>query len=214
MRIALFVDGNNLYGAQKELGWTVEFSKLISFASADGQLIDATYFAPTTSKTNPHIASMISRAGFSVISKPAIEDKSSGEVYKANMDIELAANVILSMPIYDKAVLVTGDGDFEYILSILRTHGKLFTIISTKAIASRQLKNSAGMHFIDMADHRDALEYVATVSETPSDTDQPPKGRIKILEKVRALPTQNDLDSKRVKHISIRIFRVVSVWIW
>lgn len=173
MRIALFVDGNNLYGAQKKLGWTVDFNKLISFASSDGQLIDATYFTPTTSKTNPHIANMISRAGFSVVSKPATEDKSSGEIYKANMDIELAVNVILSMPVYDKAVLVTGDGDFEYILSILRTYGKLFTIISTDGVISRQLKNSAGMHFIDMADHKDTLEYSTTSSGTPSDADQP-----------------------------------------
>lgn len=173
MRIALFVDGNNLYGAQKKLGWTVDFYKLIAFASKGGQMIDATYFTPTTSKTNPHIANMISRAGFSVISKPATEDKTSGEVYKANMDIELAVNVILSMPTYDKAVLVTGDGDFEYILSVLRTHGKLFTIISTDAVAGRQLKNSAGMHFIDLADHRDALEYVSTSSGILVDTDQP-----------------------------------------
>ena len=61
---------------------------------------------------------------------------------------------------YDKAILISGDGDFERALTLLRARGKQFSVIATDKFIARELLNVAGRHYIRMDDIKDKIEKV------------------------------------------------------
>jgi uncharacterized LabA/DUF88 family protein len=55
-------------------------------------------------------------------------------------------------------MLVSGNGDFERSLQLLRARGKRFIVLSTQGFVARELREVAGMHFIDFQDIRASVE--------------------------------------------------------
>lgn len=51
---------------------------------------------------------------------------------------------------YDLAVLVSGDGDFDRALQLLKARGKKFVVISTSGFIAGELRATAGRHYIDL----------------------------------------------------------------
>lgn len=80
------------------------------------------------------------------------------EVRKANLDIEIVLDMFNSIEHYDMAVLVSGDGDFERPLQLLRARGKKFLIMSTQGFVAREIREVAGMHFIDFEDIKSEIQ--------------------------------------------------------
>ena len=160
MRIAMFVDGNNLFYTMKSLGWRIDYRKMLSFASNGGQVVDAYYFASYSDNDNQgQFINTLSYMGYSCVIKPTVKDKDGNDV-KANMDLEMGSAVLLSMHLFDKAILVTGDGDFECIVKILRDNGKDCDVLSASVSMSRQFRNMLGLHYTDIGEHRDMFELV------------------------------------------------------
>ena len=172
MRIALFVDGNNVYGMEKNLGWRIDMKKMLDFASLDGNLVDAQYFIAKKDETTQNYLSILARFGYSIVQKQAKTDPVTGKVYKANMDIEMSSAIILGMPTYDKAVLVTGDGDFGCLVSILRNHGKMVSVINTESRTDNRFRTCLGMHFIEIIEHRSELEHIYKADEGTTTTEE------------------------------------------
>jgi uncharacterized LabA/DUF88 family protein len=77
---------------------------------------------------------------------------------KANLDIEMVLDMFNTIDHYDLATLVSGDGDFERPLQLLRARGKRFIVLSTQGFIARELREVAGMHFIDFQDIRERVE--------------------------------------------------------
>lgn len=63
---------------------------------------------------------------------------------------------------YDMAVLISGDGDFERALSLLRARGKQLLVIATEGFIARELRSVAGRHYIDMKDIKAEIEKTRT----------------------------------------------------
>lgn len=77
---------------------------------------------------------------------------------KANLDIEIVLDIFNTIDLYDMAILVSGDGDFERPLQLLRVRGKRFLVLSTQGFVARELREVAGMHYIDFQDIRESVE--------------------------------------------------------
>jgi uncharacterized LabA/DUF88 family protein len=77
---------------------------------------------------------------------------------KANLDIEIVLDMFNTIDHYDMAVLVSGDGDFERPLQLLRARGKRFLVLSTHGFVARELREVAGMHYVDFEDIRERVE--------------------------------------------------------
>ena len=60
---------------------------------------------------------------------------------------------------YDKAILVTGDGDFVCLLTILMNSGKMFEVVSTEKLINKELRCVAGMHYTDIGALQETLCY-------------------------------------------------------
>ena len=163
MKISVFVDGANFFFMQKDLGWFVDLKKLLEYIARKGQIVDASYYVgmdivPEVKQQG--FLDALPFMGFSVVTKPikTIYDPVSGtQKKKANLDIEIVLDMFNTIDNYDMAVLVSGDGDFERVLQLLKVRGKQFFVIATDKFMARELRNVAGRHYISLEEIRQEI---------------------------------------------------------
>lgn len=164
-RVAIFVDGANFFYMQKnDLNWFVDTKKLLQYCERFGTIVDAYYYI---GKDSPPEAgqqaflSALTYMGYSLVTKPikTIYDTTTGKsTQKANLDIEIVLDMFNTIDNYDLAVLVSGDGDFDRALRLLRARGKRFKVVSSPRFVASELRDVAGMHLIDMESIRSEIE--------------------------------------------------------
>jgi len=118
-RIAIFVDGANLYGAAKGLQFDIDYKRLLELFARKGVLVRAFYYTALAeeqefSPLRPLI-DWLDYNGFTVVTKPLKEytDAQGRRRVKGNMDIELAIDVMEMSERVDHIVIFSGDGDFR-----------------------------------------------------------------------------------------------------
>jgi len=95
--------------------------------------------------------------GYTLIFKPTLPTK-NGQV-KGNCDAELVLQAMIDLEVYDRAVIVTGDGDFQCLVKHLRKIGKLGYVISpNRQWCSILLKREARGNHVFIEEMRSKLE--------------------------------------------------------
>jgi uncharacterized LabA/DUF88 family protein len=169
-RLALFIDGANLDSSVKALGFSVDFKRLRKHFMGKGHLIGAHYYTATVTEPDGEIRKKplfdwLDYNGYRMVTKPAkYQTNSLGEQnIKGNMDIELAVDAmeLALRGRLDRAVIFSGDGDFEALVKALQRAGTHVTVVSTirsqpnKMIAD-ELRRAAD-EFIDLNDIKDEI---------------------------------------------------------
>ncbi len=164
MRVSLFVDGANFFYMQRDsLHWWADPKKILDFVSTKGDIVDAFYYtgveAPPDARQENYLRAL-TNMGYVIVNKTLKQIlQNDGSVrQKANLDIEIVLDMFNTIEHYDMAVLVSGDGDFERPLELLRARGKRFLVLSTQGVIAHELRTVAGMHYIDFRDIRDQVE--------------------------------------------------------
>lgn len=166
MSVSVFLDGANFFFMQRDgLGWFVDTRKLLSYIGTNfGDISDAFYYigqdSPPPARQKGYLDAL-AQMGYSVVTKPikSIYDTKTGAIKrKANLDIEIVLDMFNTIDRYDRAVLISGDGDFERALQQLRARGKAFHVFSTMNFVARELRAVSGMHYTDIATLRTQLE--------------------------------------------------------
>ena len=128
-RLALLIDGSNLYAAAKALGFDIDYKRLLGEFRARGYLLRAYYYTALVedqeySSIRPLI-DWLDYNGFTVVTKTAKEftDSTGRRKVKGNMDIELAVDAMEIAARVDHIVLFSGDGDFRYLVEALQRRG-------------------------------------------------------------------------------------------
>src|SRR3954471_16915399 len=136
-RIALFIDGANLYASTKTLGFDIDYRRLLKEFQARGYLVRAFYYTAMIedqeySSIRP-LVDWLDYNGYRVVTKPAKEftDATGRRRIKGNMDIELAIDALELAPHMDHAVLFSGDGDFRSLVEALQRRGVRVSVVST-----------------------------------------------------------------------------------
>lgn len=161
-RIALFIDGANVYAAAKRLGWNFDHRKILEQFAAQGRLYNAFYYTavpyPIDDKQK-RFTDALTYMGYTVRTRPLREaTDESGQTYRrANLDIELVTDLLTTEGQYDVAVLLTGDGDFERPVEVLRARGKRVVVASIPEMTSYELRNAADT-YVDLGSLRDQVE--------------------------------------------------------
>lgn len=165
-RIQVFIDGANLYGGTKSLGFDIDFKKLKQYFSNQGYVVRFNYYtAFVDSEDTPSIRPLIDWLdynGYRVISKPAKEftDHAGRRKIKGNMDVELAVDVLEQCHRTDHIVLFSGDGDFTALVEAVQRKGLKVTVISTTKttppMIADELRRVAD-HFIDLTTIREEI---------------------------------------------------------
>lgn len=135
-RIALFIDGVNLYATSKELGFDIDYKRLLDHFTRGERLIRAYYYTTILDDSNRSIQPLIDFLdfnGYTVVSKPAkcrIDPEGHSRV-KGNMHVELAVNALKMAEHIDRMVLFSGDGDFRALVEAMQEKGVSVSVVST-----------------------------------------------------------------------------------
>jgi uncharacterized LabA/DUF88 family protein len=136
-RIALFIDGANLYAASRNLGFDIDYRKLLNFFGSKGRLTRAFYYTALIddqeySPIRP-LVDWLDYNGYTVVTKSAKEftDPEGRRRIKGNMDMELAIDMMEMADRLDHVVLFSGDGDFRVLLEAVQRNGLRATVVST-----------------------------------------------------------------------------------
>lgn len=138
-RIAVFIDGANLYATAKALAFDIDYRKMLKEFQGRGRLVRAFYYTALAeseefSSIRPLI-DWLDYNGFSIVTKPAKEfiDSAGRRRIKGNMDIELAIDALELAPFIDHAIIVSGDGDLKPVVASLQKQGIRVSVMSSIA---------------------------------------------------------------------------------
>lgn len=160
-RIALFIDGANLYATAKSLGFDIDYKRLLGVFRQKAQLVRALYYTALAeeqeySSIRPLI-DWLDYNGFTMVTKPVKEftDATGRRKVKGNMDIELTVDAMRLADSLDHIVIFSGDGDFRSLVAALQQKGKRVSVISTlqtqPPMVADELRRQADQ-FIDLSD--------------------------------------------------------------
>jgi uncharacterized LabA/DUF88 family protein len=164
-RLALFIDGANLYAAARSLGFDIDYKRLLDLFAKKGRLIRAFYY--TTMIEDQEYSPMrplidwLDYNGYCMVTKPLREytDSQGRRKQKGSIDIDLAIDALEMADKVDHILLFSGDGDFRRLAEAIQRKGVRVTIVSTiKAqppMVADELRRQADnfIELLDLAPH-------------------------------------------------------------
>ncbi len=165
-RLALFIDGSNLYAAAKALGFDIDYKLLRMEFMRRGKLLRAFYYTALLenddySPIRP-LVDWLHYNGFTMRTKPAKEytDSQGRRKVKGNMDIELCVDAMELAPRVDHVVIFSGDGDFRPLVESLQRQGVRVSVVSTirsqPPMIADELRRQAD-NFIELDELREVI---------------------------------------------------------
>ena len=160
-RLALFIDGINLYWSARALGFDIDYKKLLGFFSGKGRVVRANYYTALNedqeySPIKPLI-DWLDYNGYTVVTKPLKEigDPSGKRKARGSMDIEIAVDMMGLADRVDHAVLFSGDADFRRLVEAVQRKGVRVSVVSTiraqPPLVADELRRQADQ-FVDLAE--------------------------------------------------------------
>jgi uncharacterized LabA/DUF88 family protein len=165
-RIALFIDGANLYSTAKALGFDIDYRRLLKEFQSRGILLRAFYYTAIIEDQEYSVirplVDWLDYNGYTVVTKATKEfiDAGGRRKVKHKMDIELAVHAMEIAEHADQIVLFSGDGDFRSLVEAVQRRGVRVTVVSTIAcqppMIADDLRRQADV-FIDLIDLRASI---------------------------------------------------------
>ena len=163
-RLALFIDGANLYATARALDMEIDYKSLRAHFSKKGRLLRAFYYTAILedqeySPLRPLI-DWLDYNGFTLVTKPVKEftDDQGRRKIKGNMDIEIAVDMLNISDQLDHVVLFSGDGDFRRLLEAVQRRGVRATVVSSNrtqpSMIADELRRQADQ-FLELEKMRD-----------------------------------------------------------
>ena len=180
-RLALFIDGANLYSQARALGFDIDYRKLLDEFSKRGVLIRAYYYTALADSGDDFspirpLVDWLDYNGFAVVTKPAKEytDAMGRKRWRGDMDVEIAVGMMEMAGKADHIVLFSGDGDFRAAVEAVQRLGARVTVVSTvksqPPMASDDLRRQCDS-FVDLFDLGSIIGRPQRVHQPrPSDT--------------------------------------------
>jgi uncharacterized LabA/DUF88 family protein len=171
-RIALFIDGANIYATAKALGFNIDYKRLLKEFQSRGTLLRAYYYTAIIDDQEylsiRPLIDWLDYNGYTVVTKATKEfiDASGRRKVKGNMDIELAVDAMELAEHVDQIVLFSGDGDFRSLVEAVQRRGARVTVVSTissqPSMIADDLRRQADV-FIDL------MELQSGIGRDPSE---------------------------------------------
>jgi uncharacterized LabA/DUF88 family protein len=150
-RVAIFIDGLNLFHAALQLGIEIDYVKLLCRLTKTSRLLRAFFYTGMDSGNEKQQGFLLwmRRNGYRVVTKDmsVVVDNYK----KPNLNVEIAVDMITLAPYYDTAVLVSGDGDLAYAVHAVSNVGARVEVIGLQTTTSDSEARSRN-HLIDVAD--------------------------------------------------------------
>lgn len=159
-----FIDSQNLNLGVQRAGWKMDWKKFRQFLN-DEYGVEKAFMFIGYIPDNESLYTQMQEAGYLVVLKPTVdmfmteeELKDEKHVTKGNADAELVLYAMKELPNYDKAVIVSGDGDFYCIVEYLAQKKRLFKLLAPNNHFS-SLYRPYAEYVVVLEKHRKTLSY-------------------------------------------------------
>jgi len=180
-KIAVFIDGANLYATARSLDLEIDYRRLKDFFAKKGRLVRAFYYTAIVdeqeySPLRPLI-DWLDYNGYTMVTKPLKEftDDTGRRKVKGNMDIEMAVDMLAMADLIDHVVLMSGDGDFRRLIEAVQRKGVRVTVISSNStqpsMVADELRREADQ-FVDLETLRDQVSRGRGSRRPTEDVDE------------------------------------------
>jgi uncharacterized LabA/DUF88 family protein len=158
-KVFAFIDSQNLNLGVRTLGWQVDYKKLRLYLK-NKYNVDRAFMFIGLVGNNQKLYTELQAAGFILIFKPTVQYFENGKrTVKGNVDTELVLHAAaIEYPHYDKAIIVSGDGDFACLLEFLDEKNKLFHVLTPNLKYSKLLKPYS-KYIIHMSQLKKSVAY-------------------------------------------------------
>lgn len=165
-KLAIFIDGSNLYATAKSLNFDIDYGRLRRYFAEKSRLVRANYYTALIedveySPLRP-LVDWLDYNGFTMITKPTKEftDERGDKRIKGNMDMELAIDMMGMAEHVDHMVLFSGDGDFRRLVEAVQRRGVRVSVVSSTktnpSMIADELRRQADS-FIEIANMEEAF---------------------------------------------------------
>lgn len=183
-KLALFIDGANLYATARALGFDIDYKKLLQDFAKRGQLIRAYYYTALIddreySPVRP-LVDWLDYNGYALVTRQVKEftDSQGRRKLKGNMDIDLAIDAMELAPHIDHMVLFSGDGDFRRLVEAVQRKGRRVSVVSTlrtqPPMIADELRRQAD-NFIEISDLQHMIARDGAAAPRPAAAQYQPQ---------------------------------------
>lgn len=166
-KLAVFIDGSNLYAAAKALEFDIDYRLLLKWAGTQGRLVRAFYYTVLLedqeySPIRP-LVDWLDYNGYTMVTKPAREytDSQGRRKIKGSIDVELSIDMMEIAESVDHIMIFSGDGDFRRLIEAVQRKGVRVTVVSTikssPPMVSDELRRQADC-FMDLDELAEAIQ--------------------------------------------------------
>lgn len=156
-RVAIFIDGSNLFYAALQLGIEIDYTKLLCRLTGGSRLLRAFFYTGVdrTNEKQQGFLLWMRRNGYRVIAKDLVQLPDGSK--KANLDVEIAVDLMALAGSYDTAVIVSGDGDLAYAADAVSYRGARIEVVSLRSMTSDSLINVSD-RYIDLDQIKEEIQ--------------------------------------------------------
>jgi uncharacterized LabA/DUF88 family protein len=162
-RVAIFIDGSNLFYAALQLNIEIDYTKLLARLTGGSRLLRSFFYTGVdrTNEKQQGFLLWMRRNGYRVIAKDLVQLPDGSK--KANLDVEIAVDMMSLVGCYDTAVLVSGDGDLAYAVDAVSYRGVRVEVVSLRSMTSDSLINVSD-RYIDLENVREDIQKTSRSS--------------------------------------------------
>ena len=189
-RVAVFIDGNNLFHAARFHTIDIDYNKLLRILLGDGRLLRAFFYTGVDAGAERQQGFLLwmRRNGFRVVQKE-LKTFYDG-TRKANLDVEIAVDMLSLAGRYDTAVLVSGDEDFVYAVNAVAYKGCRVEVAGFRSNTAPRLIDVADF-FIDLGDIAELIRKDTAQNEGYEIPSFVPPGELPVPDEPRGLSREN-----------------------
>jgi len=157
----VYIDGANMFYTQKRFGWSFDWKKIKEHLEVQKEVAEWRYYVGIKDNDEKMFKYLkyLNVIGFNTITKPLKKIKISNEgfIYKANFDVEIAADILFEKSKLDEVIIFSGDSDFRYLAKRLKDSGVKTIVFSSRKTISWELKLEASPVFY-LEDIKDKIQ--------------------------------------------------------
>lgn len=164
-RVAIFIDGSNLFYAALQLGIEIDYTKLLVRLTGGSRLLRAFFYTGVdrTNEKQQGFLLWMRRNGYRVIAKDLVQLPDGSK--KANLDVEIAVDLMALVGSFDTAVIVSGDGDLAYAADAVSYRGARIEVVSLRSMTSDSLINVSD-RYVDLDQIKEEIQKASKTSLT------------------------------------------------
>ena len=150
MRCAVFIDGNNIFHSARQLGFEVDYTRLLSvLLGKDRELLRAFFYTGVDEGADRQRGFLhwMRRNGFRVIQKPVKLERDGTR--RARLEVEITTDMLAYAEKVDLVILVSGDEDFAYPLNALTQKGIRVEVAGFRSAMANKVMDAAD-RFIEL----------------------------------------------------------------